>query len=115
MKWQFIKLMMNKGEIMQYFLTIDNGGTNTKAVICDAQGKQIAVTSFSTKRIEPQPGFQEIRLTTLLADIGTVIQAALKKAHLAAAQISAISVVGHGKGLYTLDQQIGRASCRERV
>ena len=90
---------------MQYFLTIDNGGTNTKAVICDAQGKQIAVTSFSTKRIEPQPGFQEIRLTTLLADIGTVIQAALKKVQLAATQISAVSVVGHGKGLYTLDQQ----------
>lgn len=88
---------------MNYFLTIDNGGTNTKAIITDQQGHQLAKAAFATKRISPQPDFQEIKLTTLLADIGHVIQEALQRAHLSAKQLSAVTVVGHGKGLYTLD------------
>ncbi|MCO6542477.1 MAG: carbohydrate kinase [Lactobacillus sp.] len=90
--------------MMHYFLTIDNGGTNTKAVICTDNGQQVGMASFPTKRIEPQPGFQEIKLSNLLSDIGQVIQQALKKANLKADLIEAITVVGHGKGLYTLDQ-----------
>ncbi|MBA1392908.1 carbohydrate kinase, partial [Lactobacillus sp. XV13L] len=89
---------------MHYFLTIDNGGTNTKAVICDELGKQVGLASFPTKRIEPHPGFQEIKLTSLLEDIGQTIQKSLEQAHLSADQISAVTVVGHGKGLYALDK-----------
>ena len=89
---------------MEYFLTIDNGGTNTKAVICDAFGHQVGLASFSTKRIETQPGFQEIDLTTLLNDLGQAIKNSLKKAQLSGDQISAVTVVGHGKGLYPISK-----------
>lgn len=89
---------------MNYFLTIDNGGTNTKAIIIDAQGHQLGKASFGTKRLTPQPDFQEIALTTLLTDIGHVIQKALQNAQIMPEQVSAVAVVGHGKGLYVLDQ-----------
>jgi L-xylulokinase len=90
---------------MNYFLTIDNGGTNTKVVICNELGQQLGLASFPTKRISSQPDFQEIKLSTLLVDIGRVIQEALHNAHLKATQISAVTVVGHGKGLYALDKE----------
>lgn len=41
----------------QYLLSIDNGGTNTKAVIFNLHGVEIAESSFPTPRREPQPGF----------------------------------------------------------
>ncbi|CAM3164111.1 L-xylulokinase [Lactobacillus bombicola] len=90
---------------MNYFLTIDNGGTNTKVVICNELGQQLGLASFPTKRVSSQPDFQEIKLSTLLVDIGRVIQEALHNAHLKATQISAVTVVGHGKGLYALDKE----------
>ena len=88
---------------MKYFLTIDNGGTNTKVILTDVQGHQLGMSSFATKRLSSKPNFQEIKLTTLLTDIGQVIQATLKKTKITADKISAVSVVGHGKGLYALD------------
>jgi len=86
------------------FLTIDNGGTNTKVAIFDDQGRQLAVSAFPTKNLERQAGFHEINLTDLRKDLGTTVQAALKKAGLTGSQIAGISTVGHGKGLYVLDQ-----------
>ncbi|MCH5464112.1 FGGY-family carbohydrate kinase [Levilactobacillus tujiorum] len=89
-----------------YFLTIDNGGTNTKVVIFDDQGTQLAVSAFPTKNRERQAGFHEANLTDLWSALGKAAQAALKQAHLAGAQISGVSTVGHGKGLYVLNQQL---------
>lgn len=88
---------------MDYFLTIDNGGTNTKAIITNMQGRQLGKASFATKRLLPKSDCQEIVLTTLLTDIGHVIQQVLTYTNLTAEQISAVTVVGHGKGLYALD------------
>lgn len=87
-----------------YFLTIDNGGTNTKAAVFDEHGVQLAVSAFPTKNRERQAGFHEINLTDLWADLGTAIHDVLQKAQLTGDQISGISTVGHGKGLYVLDQ-----------
>lgn len=88
-----------------HFLTIDNGGTNTKVAIFDEQGNQVAVTAFPTKNQEPHPGFHEIDLNELRKDLGVAIQSALHKAQLNGDEITGISTVGHGKGLYVLDQQ----------
>lgn len=88
-----------------YFLTIDNGGTNTKVAIFNEHGDQLAVSAFPTKNRERKAGFHEINLTDLWRNLGTATHEALKKAHLTGDQISGISTVGHGKGLYTLNQK----------
>jgi len=86
------------------YLTIDNGGTTTKVVIHDQMGKQIAVSSFPTKRIEEHTGFREINLTDLWESIQLAIIDALTLKKLNPNKIKAISVVGHGKGLYPLNK-----------
>ena len=39
----------------KHFLTIDNGGTNTKVIIVDQDGRQLSVSSFPTDAIERRP------------------------------------------------------------
>lgn len=86
------------------FLTIDNGGTNTKVAIFDDHGKQISVVTFPTKNQERQAGFHEINLNELWDKLGSAVHEALAAANLTGGQISGVTTVGHGKGLYTLDE-----------
>ncbi|MDN6900698.1 carbohydrate kinase [Oenococcus sicerae] len=88
----------------KYFLTIDNGGTNTKAVIFDTDGKQVSESSFPTMRIEEKSGFHEIDLNELWAAIGCAIKKTISIAGIESKQIIGVSCVGHGKGLYVLDR-----------
>lgn len=90
----------------QYFLTIDNGGTNTKVVIFDQAGMQVAAQAFPTRGLEPHAGFHEIDLAQLYQDLGTNTKKALAEAGLTGDQISGVATVGHGKGLYTLDKNL---------
>lgn len=90
---------------MRYFLSIDYGGTNTKAIIFSETGEQIAVSSFETLKIEDQPGYREVDLTETWQAITESISSVLKKSGLAGNQIAAIACIGHGKGLYVLDKQ----------
>lgn len=90
--------------MQKYFLTIDNGGTNTKVVIVNSTGQQIAVKAFPTRGIEPHSGFHEIDLTKLWEELQTTIKAALSQAQLSGKDIAGIATVGHGKGLYVLDK-----------
>ncbi len=87
-----------------YFLTIDNGGTNTKAIIIDLSGKQISVSSFPTVRIEDRPGFHEINMNVLWQSICKAIQKAISDKRINPRDIIGVSTVGHGKGLYVLDK-----------
>lgn len=85
------------------FLTIDNGGTNTKVIIFNQTGQQLAVEAFPTQGIEPQSGFHEIDLKKLHDDLGNAVKAVLAKAQLTGDDIAGVATVGHGKGLYVLD------------
>ena len=86
----------------QHFLTIDNGGTNTKVIILDQTGAQLAVSSFPTGSIERRPGFREVNPDQMWQDIGKAVRAALDKAGLSGSDIDGVVPVGHGKGLYVL-------------
>lgn len=88
----------------KHFLTIDNGGTNTKVIIVDGDGNQLAVASFPTDAIERRPGFREVNPEQMRRDIATAVRAALDKAGLVGDQIDGVVPVGHGKGLYVLDK-----------
>ncbi|MCF0118696.1 MAG: carbohydrate kinase, partial [Limosilactobacillus mucosae] len=89
--------------MIKNFLTIDNGGTNTKVIIFNQTGQQLAVEAFPTQGIEPQSGFHEIDLKKLRSDLGNAVKAVLAKAQLMGDDIAGIATVGHGKGLYVLD------------
>ncbi|MCR1901128.1 FGGY-family carbohydrate kinase [Ligilactobacillus apodemi] len=88
----------------KYFLSIDNGGTNTKIIIFDHHGNELGSQAFPTKDLSPKPGFHELDLVQLRQDVLLNIKQALKKTGLTGEQISAVVTVGHGKGLYVLDQ-----------
>lgn len=87
-----------------YYLTIDNGGTNTKVTIFDDDGGQISVSAFPTKGIERKTGFREINLLDLKNKLIVAIKDALNKVNLSGNEIAGITTVGHGKGLYVLDK-----------
>lgn len=89
--------------MVKNFLTIDNGGTNTKVIIFNQHGQQLAAEAFPTQGIEPQSGFHEIDLVKLRNDLAAAIRAVLVKANLTGKEIAGIATVGHGKGLYVLD------------
>ena len=86
----------------KHFLTIDNGGTNTKVIIVDQDGRQLSVSSFPTDAIERRPGFREVNPGQMWRDIGKAVKAALESAGLDGSQIDGVVPVGHGKGLYVL-------------
>jgi len=85
---------------MSYYLGLDNGGTNIKAAIFDAQGRQIACESLSAAVVTPFPGFMERDMDDLWRDNCTVIRRVLQRSGLRAGDISCAGICGHGKGLY---------------
>ncbi len=84
----------------QYVVGLDNGGTVIKAAIFDTQGHEIAVASRQTPLLTPRPGYTERDMEDLWRSNGACIREAVEKSGLAAAQIEALAVSGHGKGLY---------------
>ncbi|GAA0057550.1 UNVERIFIED_CONTAM: carbohydrate kinase [Streptococcus canis] len=90
---------------MRYFLSIDYGGTTTKAILFDDKGKEIAISSFPTLKIEDRPGFREIDLEALWHAIGASIKDLIITSDIDSSAIAAVIPIGHGKGLYLLDKQ----------
>lgn len=83
-----------------YFLGIDNGGSVTKAVLFDAQGREIAAASARVPMLRPRPGFTERDMEALWQANAEVIRQAVADADVDPAQIAGVACTGHGKGLY---------------
>lgn len=64
---------------MANYLTIDNGGTNTKVAIFNENGDQLSCSSFPTKGRERKPGFHEIQLGNLWHDLGIACHDSIAK------------------------------------
>lgn len=86
------------------YLTLDNGGTNTKALLFGLDGRAIASSSFPTRWIQPTPGMREIDLHRLRESLFQAIRNVLADAGVNGDDVRCISTVGHGKGLYVLDR-----------
>lgn len=89
---------------MDYFMSVDYGGTNTKVMIFDCFGNQIAMNSFETLKIENIPGYREVDLQQIWSKITSTIKQVIQKAEIDPLNIKAIICIGHGKGLYVLDK-----------
>ncbi len=85
-------------------LGIDSGNTVTKAVVFSESGRQLSVESCATEQIKPRPRFVERDMNTLWQLTGRVIRQAIEKAGIDASHIVAVSLTGHGDGVYLVDR-----------
>ena len=83
-----------------YFVGVDNGGTSTKAVVFDDQGRDIAGASRKVPMILPQPGFTERDMEVLWKANCEAIAEAVKSSKVSPSDIRGVACTGHGKGLY---------------
>jgi len=87
-----------------YLLGVDNGGTVTKAGIYNAAGDEIAVSSVKTEMRFPRPGHAEKDMNALWAANARVIADVIRAARVDASRILAVSVTGHGNGMYLVTE-----------
>lgn len=85
---------------MSYYLGLDNGGTTTKAALYSDCGEEIAVASQETRAILPKPGYVERDMEEMWQANCQVVRSVLKKSGIQPEEIRAVSICGHGKGLY---------------
>lgn len=88
---------------VRYFLILDNGGTNTKALVFDVYGNELAASSFPTHWIQRRPGMREIDLEGLKDSLYSAIREVIAGSGIQRGEIAGVACVGHGKGLYLLD------------
>ncbi|HBH8369653.1 TPA: carbohydrate kinase, partial [Escherichia coli] len=89
----------------RYFIGVDLGGTETKAGIYTAEGREIGVSSQVLPLLSPCPGFCERDMEALWKVTCQVISLSMSENNITASQIDGISFSAHGKGLYLLDRQ----------
>jgi L-xylulokinase len=84
----------------RYLLGIDNGSTVTKAALYDLGGRELAVSAVKSDMVFPHPGHAEKDVDALWAANAKVIGDVIRRAAVAAADIAAVAVTGHGNGMY---------------
>ncbi|UHD44267.1 carbohydrate kinase [Aureimonas altamirensis] len=90
---------------MPSILGIDNGLTVTKAVIFDADGRQLAVARRRVPQDIPHPRHVERDMAGLWRATAEAIRDALAASGRPAGDIVAIAATAHGDGLYLLDRE----------
>ena len=88
----------------KYVLGIDSGGTITKAGLFDAFGREIAVSSKTTKMLFPKPGHTERDMEKMWSANVAVIRSVIEKSRVNSADIVGVSLTGHGNGLYLVGE-----------
>ncbi|WP_114010296.1 FGGY-family carbohydrate kinase [Cohaesibacter intestini] len=88
---------------MAYLLGIDNGLTNSKAVVFDLDGNAIATARRRIAQRMPQPHFVERDMVELWLATAGAIKEALESAACQPSEILAVGATAHGDGLYLLD------------
>lgn len=84
----------------QYFIGIDIGGTNIKAVVFSADGKEISKASCQTPVEVVNDVMHQRDMNIMWQEAAGAVRRAIEKANLHAENIKAVGCTGHGKGLY---------------
>jgi L-xylulokinase len=85
-------------------LGLDAGNTVIKAVLFDADGRQLAASERHGTSHRPAPGHVERDMAELWANAAAVVRACLEQADVPPGAIAAVGCAGHGNGLYLLDR-----------
>jgi len=91
--------------VSDYFIGIDIGGTVTKAALFDSKGNEIAVGTNLIESVSPEPKYVERNMVELWDLTAKSINDVLKTSAINPDEIIAISVTGHGNGLYLIDEK----------
>jgi L-xylulokinase len=84
----------------RFFIGLDNGGSVTKAGLFDQNGSEVAVANRLAQSITPRVGHVERDSNQLFDANVQCIREVIQKSRVNPADIGAISVTGHGNGLY---------------
>lgn len=87
----------------RYLLGIDAGGTLTKAVLFDRDGRRLGAGEARSPLSTPKPHWVERDMELVWRAAVTSISACLLDAGVDASEISAIGLVGHSDGVYPVD------------
>ena len=90
----------------QYLIALDQGTTSSRCIIFDRQQKIAGYAQREFTQIYPQPGWVEHDPMEIWSSQYSVLTQALAQTGISPKEVAAIGIT---------DQQIGRASCRERV
>lgn len=88
---------------LPFLIAVDSGLTVTKAVVLDAVGRSLSVASTEVAQLMPRPHHVERDMAELWRATARAIKTALAQAAIDPAAIAAISVTGHGDGVYLVD------------
>lgn len=86
--------------MQQYYIGLDNGGTLTKAVMFDQNGRTVARAQRKVSMITPHPGHTERDMEKLWQANVAVLREVMDSSAVNASAVKGLSLAGHGKGLY---------------
>jgi L-xylulokinase len=84
-------------------LAVDGGLTVTKAVVFDADGRELGVGEARVPQDTLRPRWVERDMDVLWNACAGTVRDALRRASVAAADIAAVATTGHGDGIYLVD------------
>ena len=92
---------------MDYILSIDQGTTSSRAVVFDRAGQPVAIAQREFAQHFPQPGWVEHDANEIWQTQLAVMQEALRRAGIAAAQVRAIGLTNQRETTVLWDRQTG--------
>ena len=93
---------------MKYLLALDQGTTSSRAIVFDERGRLRAVAQKEFRQIFPRPGWVEHNPQEIWRSQLACAKAALSRAKLAAADISAIGIANQRETAVVWDRASGR-------
>ncbi len=87
----------------EYLLGIDNGGTVSKVVLMDLDGREVASASRKGEALYPRPHWVERETAGIWRTTAAAIREVLATSGVRPESILAVGGTGHGNGLYLVD------------
>lgn len=94
---------------MKYLLALDQGTTNSRAILFSRQGEIVGKHEMALRQHFPQPGWVEQDPEEMYANIIACCRMAVKNAKIAAHEIAAIGITNQRETIVLWDKQSGRA------
>jgi glycerol kinase len=91
-----------------FILSIDQGTTNTKALILNENGDIVALARYNIRRIHPQPSWVEQDPGDIWKSALVAIKEAIVKSRIHIKQIAGIGIADQGETIILWDKNTGR-------
>ncbi|MFI4974103.1 MAG: glycerol kinase GlpK [Caulobacterales bacterium] len=92
----------------RYIAAIDQGTTSSRCIVFDASGAILAVDQREHRQIFPRPGWVEHDPEEIWANVEAVVQGALAKLSIGAADLAAVGITNQRETTVLWDKSTGR-------